>query len=138
MSTTNSQINQIAGREFGRANQPPVNYFIGLLLQTPNPDGTGINEVPTAGTGYVRQVLPNNQSALTAPNNGQVTNVAAVQFPAATASWGSITDVGIFDSLTGGNLLYMSTQPLPKPFDMGDIAFFEAGGIVFIVQNIID
>jgi len=136
--TTNFQINQIADREFGRVNQPPLNYFVGLLTTTPLPDGTNVVEVSTVATGYARQILANNKTALTVSNNGQVSNITGIDFPVATASWGVITDVGIFDSASGGNLLYFSTQPNSKPFDAGDIAFFDKNDILWTVQNIQD
>ena len=85
--TSDFQINQIADREFGRVNNPPVNYYIALLLTMPNPDGTGAVEVSSAGTGYARQVLPNNKTALTQAVNGKVTNASPLNFPAAIVSW---------------------------------------------------
>ena len=136
--TTDFQIEQIANREFGRVTTPPANYFIALLTATPNPNGTNITEVSTVGTGYQRQTLANNKTALTQAVNGQVSNIEPIDFPVATASWGTITDVGIFDSLTGGNLLYVSTQPVAKPYDVGDIAFFDRNDITWTVQNILD
>ena len=136
--TLDIQINAIANREFGRVGTPPTDYYIGLLTATPNPDGTEIVEVSGLGTGYARQVLPNNKTAVTNANTGQVFNIAGIDFPAAASSWGIVTDVGIFDSLTGGNLLYVSTQATAKPFDTGDIAFFDIGDIMWTVQNIQD
>ena len=140
--TTNQQINNIANILFGltggtAANiAAPANYYIGLLTATPNPDGTNTVEVSTVGTGYARQILPNNKTALTMSNNGQVSNVSDLNFPTATASWGSVTDVGIFDSLTGGNLLYFSHQAVPKAFDTGDVAYFSNGDVLWSLQNI--
>ena len=136
--TFNYQVNQIADREFGRVNTPPVNYYIGLLTAVPNPDGTGVVEVSSVGTGYERQVLPNNKTALTPAASGRVSNVAEITFPVALASWGTVVDVGIFDSLTGGSILYDSPQPVGKSYEAGDIAFFDAGDIVWTVQNIQD
>jgi hypothetical protein len=135
--TFNYQINQIADREFGRVNTPPANYYIGLLTALPNADGTGVVEVSSVGTGYARQLLPNNKTVLTVANNGQVSNVAQINFPAATANWGTVVDVAIFDSLTGGNILYDSPQTTAKPYDVGDIAFFDIGDVMWTVQNII-
>ena len=136
--TLDIQINAIANREYGRVGTPPTDYYIGLLTATPNPDGTGVVEVSSIGTGYARRVLPNNKTVLTNAYLGQVSNVAGIEFPAAVSSWGIVTDVGIFDSQAGGNLLYISTQATAKPFDTGDIAFFDIGDIMWTVQNIQD
>jgi hypothetical protein len=86
----------------------------------------------------VRQALGNNKTALTQAVNGQVTNVDEINFPAATAPFGTVAAVGIFDSLTAGNLLFVSVQSTAKPFDEGDVAFFEPGDVSWIVQNILD
>ena len=135
--TTNYQINQVADREFGRVNNPPTTYYIALLTATPNPDGTGIVEVSTVGTGYARQALPNNKTSLSNSSNGLVTNLAQLNFPTVLASYGFVTDVAIFDSPNAGNLLYVTTQTVAKPFDVGDIAFFGIGDISWTVQNIL-
>ena len=138
--TTNFQIARIANHLFGLAagNTPPNGYFVGLLLSIPNPDGTNINEVTSVLSGYARQLLPNNKTNLTIANNGRVSNVSQVTFPTATSPWGTIMAVGIFDSSSGGNLLYYSVQPTAKSFDVGDQAFFDVGDIFWQVQNITD
>ena len=137
--TTQSQINSIANREFGQTSTPntiPATYYVGLLLASPNPDGSGVVEVSTGGTAYARQALVNSKSALSTAVNGAVSNISAINFPAATASWGTITDVGIFSALTGGTLLYSSPQAVQKAFDVGDVAFFDVGDIKWTVQNV--
>ena len=138
MATMDYQINMIADREFGRVTTPPANYFIALLTTIPNPNGTNAMEVSAVGTGYARQILPNNKTALTNSNNGQVFNVSAINYPAATANWGIVECVGIYDAPTGGNLLYISAQPTPKAYNTGDIAFFDIGDTTWTVQNIHD
>ncbi len=137
--TTNYEINRIANHLFGNIGTPPSTYYIGLLLATPNLDGSNVVEVASTGNGYARLALANNKTALTQANNGQVMNTASLTFaPVATgASWGNISTVGIFDSLAGGNLLYWSTQTVTKSYDDGDIAFFDIGDIVWTVQNVI-
>jgi hypothetical protein len=136
--TTNQEINRIADELYGKQSTAAANYYIGLLTATPNPDGTNVQEVSITGTGYARRQLPNNKTTFSTSNNGQVSNVSEIDFPAATAAWGTITDVGIFDAATGGNLLYSSTQATPKAYDTGDIAFFAAGDVKWTVQNIQD
>ena len=85
--TFNTQINNIADTLFGRTGTTiPATYWIGLSTTTPNVDGTGITEVPTAGTGYARVQLPNNKTALTTSMGGQVWNVSQIMFAAATSS----------------------------------------------------
>lgn len=44
----------------------------------------------------------------TATNQGCITNNIYLSFPEATSNWGSIKSIWVYDSLTGGNLLYKS------------------------------
>ena len=141
MATTPNQINSIADREFGQAAGSiprPNTYWIGLLTQAPNNDGTYSGEVSTVNTGYSRIALPNSKGAdgLTDAVDGKVSNKAYLQFPTATSNWGTVTHVGIFSAQTGGQLLYWSQQAVGKAFSDGDTAFFDIGDIFWTVQNI--
>ena len=74
-----------------------------VSLHTADPtDSTGTalaNEV--TGGSYARQTL-----TFGAPSSGIVTTTADVIFPIATALWGNVGYVSVFDALTSGNLLY--------------------------------
>lgn len=52
------------------------------------------------------------------PSDGQTSNSADILFPIATETWGDITHIGIFDSLTGGNLLFQSNAEYVKTIDV--------------------
>lgn len=75
-----------------------------LTLYTSNPTAADTGQEVTGGA-YARQVI-----TFTAPilENGKQTikNSADIQFPIATADWGTVTHLGIRDAATGGNLLY--------------------------------
>lgn len=93
--------------------------------------GTGV-EVTNAGA-YVRQArnpLDANWSAPSA-GNGQTQNVAAITFPQATASWGTVLAMAIVDSAThnAGNMLLHSTVDTSRTIDSGDTAEFAATSI---------
>lgn len=53
-----------------------------------------------------------------APDDGQTSNNADVFFPIAQEVWGDITHIGIFDSVTGGNLLFRSPAEFVKTIDV--------------------
>lgn len=53
---------------------------------------------------------------------GQTSNNAAITFPAPTASWGTITHMGIYDASTAGNLLYWAALATSKTVNNGDAA----------------
>ena len=57
------------------------------------------------------------------------TNSAAVEFPQATASWGSIGWIGINDASSSGNLLYHTALDTAKTIDSGDIFKIASGNL---------
>ncbi|RIJ65539.1 hypothetical protein [Rummeliibacillus sp. POC4] len=62
---------------------------------------------------YKRQLV-----AFIEPVDGQTSNTADVLFPIAGESWGSITHIGIFDSMDAGNLLFKSPAEFIKTIDI--------------------
>jgi len=57
-------------------------------------------------------------ATFTTPSEGQTSNNADILFPIAAESWGDITHIGIYDSLTGGNLLFKSPAEFVKTIDV--------------------
>lgn len=52
------------------------------------------------------------------PVDGQTSNNADILFPIANETWGNITHIGIYDSPTGGNLLFKSPAEFVKNIDV--------------------
>ena len=86
--------------------------YVGLFVTPPTSDaGTGGTEVSggsyarvsTAGANWNAPNASSGNEPATIPAN--TSNSANITFPTATASWGTITGFGIFDALSGGNLL---------------------------------
>lgn len=99
---------------------PPTTVYVALFNTLPAGDGTGGTEV--SGGAYARQAI-----TLGAPTGGSpssITSSALVQYPTATANWGTINGAGIYDSLTGGNLLEMGPLTTPKTVGTGDAFAF--------------
>ena len=65
-----------------------------------------------SGGGYARQEVEFSPA-----NNGQSTNVEAVQFPIATAPWGTVRYVGVFNN---GELVYRNTLTTPQAVGTGN------------------
>lgn len=86
-----------------------------LALYTSDPtDADAGTEV--TGNAYARQAI-----TFGAPSNGVSTNSAAIEFPQATGSWGTVAYIGIRDALTNGNLLYYSPLDASKTIATGDV-----------------
>lgn len=86
-------------------------------------------EVPTADTGYARVAVP-SYTGFTVSSNGQSTNAAAFEFPAATLDWGTITHIGIMDAEIGGNVILWGSIRNARPIYSGDIIRFAVGSII--------
>jgi hypothetical protein len=91
----------------------PSVVYLGLYTSDPTDADSGTE---VTGNAYARQAI-----TFGAPSNGVTTNTAAIEFPQATGSWGTVTHIGIEDALTGGNLLYHSPLDASKTIATGDV-----------------
>ena len=99
----------------------PSVVYLGLYTSDPTDADTGTE---VSGGSYARQAI-----TFGAPSNGVTTNSAAIEFPQATASWGTVGWIGIEDALTGGNLLYHSPLDASKAIASGDIFKIAIGSL---------
>jgi len=101
----------------------PATVYVSLYTTDPTDADSG-TEVSTSGTGYARTAV-----TFGAPSNGVSTNSADVTFPTATASWGTVSHIGIHDASTSGNLLFHTPLDTAKTIDSGDIFKIETGNL---------
>ena len=101
----------------------PATVYVSLYTTDPTDADSG-TEVSTSGTGYARTAV-----TFGAPSNGVSTNSADVTFPTATASWGTVTHIGIHDASTSGNLLFHTPLDTSKTIDSGDIFKITTGNL---------
>lgn len=98
----------------GNAYTPASSIELALFTTLPGEDATGGVEV--SGGSYARQTV-----TFGAPVAGVVANVGAITFPQATADWGTILGVGLYEDVgAGGELLYFGTLSASKVVDNGD------------------
>ena len=129
----------------GTAYTAPANTYVALYTSACS-DAAGGTEVSTTSTGYARVAV---SSATTSWNgthgtttgassgtSGTISNAASITFGAPTANWGSITNWGILDASTGGNLLICAALTTPKTVNNGDAApSFAASAMTIQVDN---
>ena len=101
----------------------PATVYVSLYTSDPTDADSG-TEVSTSGTGYARTAV-----TFGAPSNGVSTNSADVTFTTATASWGTVTHIGIHDASTSGNLLFHTPLDTSKTIDSGDIFKITTGNL---------
>lgn len=131
-SASNVVENRIINGFFlGQSVVVPTQLYVALFQGPPGEDGA-VNEVSsTIDTWYARQDLAQGGlvgTAFAVPTTGTTSNLKVVNFPAATSSV-TITHCGIFDAVTGGNMLAYSDLAQPKTYEVNDIASFPIGSI---------
>lgn len=111
----------------------PATYYFGLSTTTINFDGTGATE-PSTGS-YARVALTNNKSNWSTAANGILTNSAAVTFAESSASWGTITYVGMWDALTSGNLWWFDVLSPSRAVASLTTVIFSVGAVTVTFNN---
>lgn len=106
----------------GNAYTSPTTVYVSLHTANPDEDASGA-EVSTSGTGYARVAGSFSVSGNTA------TTTAAVEFATATASYGTVTHVGIWDASTAGNMLAYAALTSSKAIDTGDVFRIPTGDL---------
>ena len=109
----------------------PTSYYIGLLTASPTVSGTNVKE-PTGGN-YSRKLI--SAFIEDSTTEGAVRNKEQITFPESTASWGKITYIGIFDSITEGNLLMYEPLSSSRTVEAYTTFTFQAGSIKISLQN---
>jgi hypothetical protein len=92
----------------------PTALYVALYTAAPTDAGGGTE---ISGSSYVRTAV-----SFTVSGTGTLcTNSGAVEFPAATGTWGTIVAIAIFDASTSGNFLAWSDLTTSKTISAGDI-----------------
>lgn len=104
----------------GNAYTAPATLYLALYTATPSDTGGGTE---VSGGSYARQTVAFTVTGDTA------SNTSAVEFPTATANWGTITQVGVFDASTAGNLLAYADLSASKIIESGDVLRVPAGDL---------
>ena len=99
----------------------PTAWYVGLFTADPTDTGSGATEI--TGNNYSRV------SATFSVNGATATTSAAVEFAAATGSWGTISHIGIFDAASGGNLIAHSALSASKAIGTGDVFRIPTGDL---------
>lgn len=99
----------------------PTTWYIGLFTSDPTDTGSAGTEV--SGGSYARTSV-----SFTISGN-EATNSAAVEFPEATGSWGTITHIGVMDASSAGNMIVHSALSASKTIASGDVFRINAGDL---------
>lgn len=98
----------------------PTSWYLALYTSAPGEAGGGTE---VSGGGYARQ------SVTFTISGNEATNSGAIEYPTATASYGTVTHVGVFDAASGGNLIAYAALATSKAIDTGDVLRVPAGDL---------
>ena len=107
------------GTAFTAVNDP----YVSLHTADPTDAGTGTE---VSGGAYARTTA---SFATASGTSGLVATDADVTFPTATATWGTVGWIGLWDSASGGNMLYHTALDASKTIDTGDIFKITTGNL---------
>lgn len=99
----------------------PAAVYVSLHTADPTDAGTGTE---VSGGSYARQA-----ATFGAPSNGASTTTADITYPQATASYGTVGWIGIWDAVSSGNILYHTPLNTSKTIDTGDIFKITSGSL---------
>ena len=99
----------------------PTTVYVGLSTGSFGDDNSGTE---LTGNNYSRV-----SATFSAAASGTTSNSAAIEFAAATGSWGTVSHFGIFDAASAGNLLIHGAFTASKAIESGDILKISAGDL---------
>ena len=122
MSFTNFLETEILDHVFaGAAYSAPSTKYLALFTAISDGEAGSVTEL--SGSAYARQSVAFTTSGNTTSNN------AAVEFPTATGSWGTVTHVGVYDASSSGNLMAYATLSSSKAIATGDVFRVPSGDL---------
>ena len=104
----------------------PTTVYVALYTTDPTDADTGTE---MSGNAYARQSV-----TFSAPSDGATSNSAAVEFPQATGSWGTVAYIGLRDASSGGNLLYHTPLDASKTIATGDVFRIAIGSLTVTIS----
>ena len=99
----------------------PSAVYVGLSTGSFGDDNSGTE---LTGNNYSRVA-----ATFSAAASGTTSNSAAIEFAAATGTWGSISHFGIFDAASSGNLLIHGAFSSAKTIENGDVLKISTGDL---------
>ena len=122
MSFSNFFETEILDHVFaGAAYTAPTTKYLALFTALADGEAGSVTEV--SGGGYARQSVAFTTSGNTTSNN------AAVEYPTATANYGTVTHVGVYDASSSGNLMAYAALSSNKTIETGDVFRVPSGDL---------
>lgn len=127
MSMSNYLENELLDHTLtNTAYTPATTLYLALFTSDPGEDASGTE---VTGGSYARKTV----TFATASSGSSATN-ADVEFDVATANWGTVTHIAVFDALTTGNMLYYGELTTSKTINIGDQLKITSGDLTITLD----
>lgn len=121
MAFTDYLENKLLAHTFSNtAYTSPSTVYVALYTVAPTDSTTGTE---VTGGAYARQ------SASFTTTASATTNAAAIEYPTATAGYGTVVAVAVLDASSGGNMLAFASLDTSKTIATGDVFRIPAGDL---------
>lgn len=120
-SFTNFLENEVLDHVLGTGAYTMPSVFVGLFTVAPTDAGGGTE---VTGGSYARQA-----ATFSAASGGASSNSADINFPTATANWGTIVALALHDASSAGNMLMWGDLTASKTINNGTQARILAGDL---------
>ncbi|MFP4036995.1 MAG: hypothetical protein ACLFUE_05695 [Desulfobacteraceae bacterium] len=109
---------------------PPSTLYLALFTSENGlEDNEEGSQDEVSGGGYARESLDGATNYFEPSSDGTTENHDDIEWPTATADWGTITHVAIMDAETSGNVLIWGELTRSKLIEEGDQFKFTAGNL---------
>ena len=121
MAFTDYLENKLLAHTFSNtAYTSPSTVYVALYTVAPTDSSVGTE---VTGGGYVRQ------SASFTTTASATTNASAIEYPTATADYGTVVAVAVLDASSSGNMLAFAALDASKTIQTGDVFRIPAGDL---------
>jgi uncharacterized protein YaiE (UPF0345 family) len=127
MAATDYLENKILDHVFGKSAYTPATQFV-VALYTDFPSEAGTGTEITGGS-YARVIT--TSSDWSTASNGSIHNVNTIIFPTATASWGRVHAIAIFNE--SNQMLWRGKLAVSKTIENGNVFTVNANDLVISI-----
>lgn len=124
MGKTDYAENKVLDHINGKSAFAMPTAYVALFTAAPSDAGGGTE---VSGGSYAR--VATSGATWSAASAGAASNAAAISFPTASASWGTVTHYALFDASSSGNMLRWAALTASKTIGSGDTASFAIGAL---------
>jgi len=119
-----------SGVSFNGTTTTGTTMYLGLSTGDFSDTGSGSSELTIGTNGYARAAVAFDAATVgTGAPASTTQNTSAIDFNAATGNWGTISNWGLYDAATGGNVVLTGSFSASKTIETNDVLRIAAGDL---------